>query len=741
MNNKWDQYRAKNTKKSNNDKWAQYHSSNFKNDESINEPKNNEEEQPPEEHLGSKIFGGYPIEKIAEFLQNHPGLNKAANKVAPYAEHFNRAVEGAGFPSIARGAIGSGIDIGRGISNLIPGVNIEAQEQPELNVNPYWGKTLEIGGSFAGPGKPVYEGYQLAKKGLGAIPGLKHIPESIRSILAGAGVGSAISPEHRTLGAGIGAAAEAIPAAIKGGKEYINARNPNKHKSAMENALSEYEASKAAEHTLKQTGSHNFGANDPERLIMKSEDMKKQLQDAIKERQGIESPDLSHNYPRPNPEHLINTHEQNVQGINEQISNYLQHGAPNDEALAKHIADTLEGERVLNENGNYIRRGGLKGQLGNEFEAIDNSFEGQTVEMPFEPTEKQINELLEIANKGANADIAGNSTSLASFKKQAKEYLIEKEKGTKVDAQKLYKKYRTLTMEATSDRSKAFAHGIDPEASDKWKGIAAAKQAEATRLEPFLEKVNPEAFKRLKAVKDRWHKEYAPLRENPIYNEAVEHGRISTKDIPGALRGHGFGKEQLKENIQNNPNASRLVAAHQFSGNPEGLQNLNQTQRQYINESLTPELHGMIESQRNAIAQRERAHQTAEQWTQENKNVEATFKESQKRQNEIKNLETKIPKFETDIKEARKLSARLKEASEEKGLSKLEFEKRKLAYDNSVMKLEKTKSRLTGIATGILGTIGTGATILAAESALGRDWKKDAPLLAALIRTRKHRKK
>lgn len=144
--------------------------------------------------------------KIAEALQGTPGLEAASNA----AGKFNRFVEGSGLPSAAKGAFGTAIDMGRGIANLIPGVNIPEAQYPELNVNPHWGKAAETAGSFVGS-IPAYKGYQALKGGLNAA----RIPSAISSILAGGATGSAITPEHRLGGAALGAGTAAIPELAK----------------------------------------------------------------------------------------------------------------------------------------------------------------------------------------------------------------------------------------------------------------------------------------------------------------------------------------------------------------------------------------------------------------------------------------------------------------------------------------------------------------------------------------------
>ena len=144
------------------------------------------------------------------------------------AGHFNNIVEGTGYPSMAKGFFGTGTEIGRGLTNLIPGVNIPKQElQEPYHIGqdtgqdfPYLNQAQEAIGSLgmAGPGMKIYQG---AKKGIEALPYAEHVPGIIKNLLAGGATGSAISPEHRLLGGAVGSTAELFPPAINKIKDFF----------------------------------------------------------------------------------------------------------------------------------------------------------------------------------------------------------------------------------------------------------------------------------------------------------------------------------------------------------------------------------------------------------------------------------------------------------------------------------------------------------------------------------------
>lgn len=165
------------------------------------------------------------LTKLAEYAKDIPGLETAGN----LAGRFNRIVEGTGLPSAARGLFEPGIEMGRGIANLIPGINIQKQQLPELNVNPL----VDIGAQTAGSlaiMSPLFKGYQAAKSGIGGLPYLRNIPEAARNIGLAGLFGSATSPDNRKLGGVIGAGAEAVPAIA----QKIMSLKPDAYKAIQE---------------------------------------------------------------------------------------------------------------------------------------------------------------------------------------------------------------------------------------------------------------------------------------------------------------------------------------------------------------------------------------------------------------------------------------------------------------------------------------------------------------------------
>lgn len=296
--------------------------------------------------------------------------------------------------------------------------------------------------------------------------------------------------------------------------------------------------------------------------------------------------------PKIKPGTELSTLENEIESTKQHHAQRLGEGEEHSSNISKAIKEHFEGTK--NPETNKVE-GGLKGELGNEFDAIDKLFADKKVKVPLEVPKEQINNLISIAEKKGYLGDSTNSVTLESFKKQAKEFLLKGKSEKEVDAQSLYRKFRTLTMQATDDKSKAFAHGVDPESSYKWQGIAAAKQAEAEKIQGMLENIDPEAFKRLKDIKGRWAKEYAPLRENPLYNEMLKHGQTS-KDVMKYLNGTTKGNDIINALVKNNSELQRNIVGQKFASKPSNMAKESKLLNNYA--QINPEIARIIQEQK-----------------------------------------------------------------------------------------------------------------------------------------------
>lgn len=605
------------------------------------------------------------LTKLAEYLQGSPALEKAGN----IAGHFNNAVEGTGLPSLAKGFLGTGVEMGRGLVNLIPGVNVPKQQYSDLNVNPYVGEAAETAGSL-GMGLPIYRGYQAAKTGIEALPYARKIPELIRNVLAGSGVGAAISPEHRELGAALGGAAETVPFALRGAKNYYQNRNTAGREKDLYKAMMEHEMQKADLESLKNLATHKFGKNNPEALLLSAQDKAAQLEEAeaFKRRHFPNEQMLPGAQLVPEAEHGVNR-------VNEALKQTLGEGDTHSQDLSKHIVNAIEGVPVIEPHPKTglpreVRKGGLREEIGSKYDELENKL--PDIEIPGSPDMEAVEKEL----KKFTSDKANLTEEQKDSFRKALAATHPSAKGRKINGKEFFRAYRSLKRMEGNQRSKAF--GLSPKEHDEW--IERANQTKKTYedMEKIIEKHFPaDTIKTLHEINHEYANKVAPLHENPMYQQMLKHGRYKG-DLAEALSGTTPGNKILNNLIQNNPELSRMVVGHSFAENPAKLMKPNKTIEPFIR--ANPQISELMEQQKAATSALEAAKRNEEMY----KHVE------------------KIPKLSQEIHEQRLLAKRLKHEAEVTGLTKAEVAKKKIEYEKAQKKLRALTNKLIGAS--ILGT-------------------------------------
>lgn len=614
--------------------------------------------------------------KIAEKLQGSPGLQKAAD----IAGNINNTVEGTGLPSLAKGFFGTGAEMGRGIANLIPGVNIPEQQYKELNVNPYLGQGAETAGSLgmfvptvAGEALPAYKAYQGVKKGIEALPYAKKVPELLRNVLAGSAVGSAVSPEHRGLGAALGGVAETIPSAISGAKNWIKERNVSGREKDLYKAMMEHEMQKADLDSLKNLSMHKFGRNNPEGLLLSAQDKAIELAKA-QAMKGVHFP----NEKMLPGQQLIPEAEHNVQQTNEALKQTLGEGETHNKDLSNHIVNAIEGVPVIEPHPKtglprMVRKGGLREEIGSKYDELENNL--PEIKISGSPDMEAVEkELKKFTSDKANL----NEDQKDSFRK-ALAATHPSAKGKTINGKEFFRAYRSLKRMEGAQRSKAF--GLSPKEHDEW--IERANQTKKTHedMEKIIEQHFPaDTIKRLHEINHEYSNQVAPLHENPMYQHMLKHGRYKGNMIE-ALTGTTPGNKILNNLIQNNPELSRLVLGHSFAGNPEKLMVPNKAIDPFV--QANPQISQLMRRQKQAVEDLGAIKQNSELY----KHVEM------------------IPKLNAEIHAQTKMARRLQQESEVAGLTKAEVGKKKIEYEKAERKLRALKNKLIG-ATLITSSVG-----------------------------------
>lgn len=652
MNDKWEQYAAQPIE----DKWAQYEAQPVSKKSSKKTSAVGEDD----EAVLSALKKQHPLMyKLAEKLQGSPTLEKIGN----VAGRFNQAVEGTGLPSLAKGFYGTGIEMGRGLANLIPGVNIPKQQYKELAVNPYLGEAMETIGSL-GMGLPAYKGYQGAKKGIEAIPYAKKVPELVRNVLAGSATGAAISPEHRGFGAALGGAAESVPFALQGAKNFYHNRNPLGREKDLYKAMMEHEIQKGEEQSLKNLATHKFGKNNPESLLLSAQDKAAQLEEAeaFKRRHFPDEQMLPGRQLIPEAEHAVNS-------VNEALKQTLGEGGTHSQDLSKHIVNAIEGVPTLEAHPKTglpreVRKGGLREEIGKKYDELENNL--PNIEIPGSPDMDAVEKELQ---KFTSDKAALSEEQKESFRKVLAA-THPSAKGKTINGKEFFRAYRSLKRMENNQRSKAF--GLSPKEHDEW--IERANQTKKTYedMEKIIEKHFPaDTMKTLHEINHEYANKVAPLHENPMYQQMLKHGRY-TGNMAEALSGTTPGNKILKNLIKNNPELSRLVVGHSFAENPQNLMKPNKTMEPFI--KANPQISKLLDYQKQAATQLETAKTKAELFKQ------------------IEN----IPKLGQQIHEQRAIAKRLQQEAEATGLTKEQVAKKKIEYEKAQQKLRSLTNKLIG---------------------------------------------
>ena len=604
--------------------------------------------------------------KIAEHFQNSPGLEKAGN----IAGHVKNIVEGTGLPSAAKGFFETGINAGRGIANLIPGVKIPEQKYNELNVNPYVGQGAETVGSL-GMGLPLYRGYQGIKSGISSLPHAQKIPEIIRSMIAGGTLGSAISPEHRGLGGALGVGAELVPAAIQGTKNFISGHNPLSKEKELYKAIAEHEMQKSGEESLKNKATHEFGKSNPEALLLSAKDKEAELKAA----ENYKRHHIGEEKQLPGQQ-LIPEAEHGIKNVNEALKHTLGEGEPHSQKLSEHIVNAIEGQPVVRPHPKtglpqQVREGGLREEIGKKYDELENNL--PNVKIPVTADMKAVEKELE---KFTTAKANLSEEQKESFRKVlAATHPSAKSK--EMDGKAFFRAYRSLRKMEGDQRSKAF--GLSPKEHDEW--IERANQTKNTYedMEKIINEHFPEGtIKKLHEINHEYSTKVAPLHENPMYQAMLKHGQYAG-NIIDSLSGTTKGNDILNNMIRNNADLSRLALGHSFAGSPEKLLKPNQSIEPFVR--ANPQISELMGLQKQAHGELEAAKKTAEMHKQV----------------------AMIPKLAKEIREQQAIAKKLQTESEITGITKSEVIKRKIEYEKAQKKLRTLMNRLIG-ASLITGT-------------------------------------
>ncbi len=474
-------------------------------------------------------------------------------------------------------------------------------------------------------------------------------------------------------------------------------REPSKAEQIAK-ARAEHDAAIGYENTLNEELANKFQSTNPQAVKGKMYRTQQELENALLERKNIPEENLTNRLMPPKGEDIVPKAEQAINDWENKVRHTLQEGATHSENFAQRLVHHISGTK--NENGKLV--GGLRGELGSEYDKLKERVE------PFE---------IEIEKKPDISDIEKSAMIILSKRKNGytpedKHKLIQrmivdsklKPEIEKIPAKDIYNKYRTLKKESESDLNKAYQIGQSPESHEAWKKRSTDKKNEYLRLEQLLEEKLPDKqlVADLKDLNKRYSTEYAPVHENPFYQKMLNEGKISDShiDIFSKLSGTGKGQDILRKFVLSDPELIHSMFGHQFSSHPQRLLQPSTRKNQYFQNphprvSTILNLHNEGVNLHHALLQaQERASRITEEYSRAEKAAKEDIAKQQKREKLANGIAVKQKK----IAEAAALLQKKEQAAAQTKMTKTQLDELVESIVKNPKKLNKIK-KLAGTAT------------------------------------------
>jgi hypothetical protein len=590
----------------------------------------------------------------------------------------------------------------------------------------------ELGGSMAG----------LLAPGAGSVAALRSIPmwgkiveKAAPSLLRrlpvygaeGAALGAGFSPEgHRgegaLTGAALGAAGSVIPSAGRGFmklKDRISSlRNLDRLKSEGKITEEQYQTAINDEEALKELSkSQGLGA-DVNKMEAELPELQQQANQLGEEVQGIPKVNTENMLGSPSGEELVpqaesllKTEQQKSAQAENQLANHLYKGYEHGVPIAESVVNEIEGIPV---KGSNRRMGGVKKEIGSQYDTIEENLKDQNIVIPRDETLKEI----ETQARKSLENSKGFFKNDAEYEKTVKQIVEQMKPSTKgndiIPAADVLSNYRSLKNMSQKIRTKAFSREVAGNKDLQKDMLAQAEEMEgnADSLEQLMESHDlGSELENLKSANKRWREEIAPLYKNSTYQTFLNKGYAPSKDLIYNLRGNGPGQEIIRNIIKKNPTLVRSILGQRYADKPANIHEFDQLAQEFI-EAAPEETRNLIKGHRESLAnvdqakaEHEAAKHVAEQMKSESERVKRSFEEEKKTQEKrskkevaLKEIQDKIAAYQRNIPELKK-KAKVKNISLQK----------KLELESKIARAEKDRDKLINRAIGIgLGVAGTG---------------------------------
>lgn len=651
------------------------------------------------------------------------------------AESQKDSSKGTAKGAFLRSALRTPLEVAENFASLV-GLPVNKNgEWPELIAESESDKShpfAEFFGSLAG----------FSPLGAGSIGALRSIPawgniasRSAPSLLRrapvmateGAALGAGFSPEgHRgegaLTGAALGAAGSAIPSVGRGFmklKERISSlRNLDRLKSEGKITEEQYQTAINDEEALKELYKSQGLGTDVNKMEAELPELQQQANQLGEEVQGIPKVNTENmlGYPSgeelvPQAESLLKTEQQKSAQAENQLANHLYKGYEHGVPIAESVVNEIEGMPV---KGSTRRMGGVKKEIGSQYDAIEKNLKDQNIVIPRNETLKEI----EIQARKSLENSKGFFKNDAEYEKTVKQIVEQMKPSMKgndiIPAADILSNYRSLKNMSQKIRTKAFSREVAGNKDLQKDMLAQAEemQSNADSLEQLMESHDlGSELKNLKSANKRWREEIAPLYKNSTYQTFLNKGYAPSKDLIYNLRGNGPGQEIIRNIIKKNPRLVRSILGQRYANKPANIHEFDQLAQEFI-EAAPEETRNLIKGHRESLANveearagHEAAKRLAEQMKLESERVKRSFEEEKKTQEkrgkkeiELKEIQDKIAAYQRNIPELKK-KANVKNISLQK----------KLELESKIARAEKDRDKLINRAIGIgLGAAGAG---------------------------------
>jgi len=502
-------------------------------------------------------------------------------------------------------------------------------------------------------------------------------------------------------------------------KERISSlRNLDRLKSEGKITEEQYQTAINDEEALKELSKSQGLGTDVNKMEAELPELQQQANQLGEEVQGIPKVNTENMLGSPSGEELVpqaesllKTEQQKSAQAENQLANHLYKGYEHGVPIAESVVNEIEGIPV---KGSNRRMGGVKKEIGSQYDTIEENLKDQNIVIPRNETLKEI----ETQARKLLENSKGFFKNDAEYEKTVKQIVEQMKPSTKgndiIPAADVLSNYRSLKNMSQKIRTKAFSREVAGNKDLQKDMLAQAEEMEgnADSLEQLMESHDLGGeLENLKSANKRWREEITPLYKNSTYQTFLNKGYAPSKDLIYNLRGNGPGQEIIRNIIKKNPTLVRSILGQRYADKPANIHEFDQLAQEFI-EAAPEETRNMIKGHRESLvnvdqakAEHEAAKHLADQMKSESERVKRSFEEEQKTQEKrskkevaLKEIQDKIAAYQRNIPELKK-KAKVKNISLQN----------KLELESKIARAEKDRDKLINRAIGIgLGVAGAG---------------------------------